>query len=89
MKFLTFVVLVVAVAGSSVYPVVAAEPGVPDDFKSIQSAFVILAPTKSPVITGNVAESSDRKAQIGTLDGKPFDAGGNRLAAPAPDTLQR
>jgi hypothetical protein len=54
-----------------------------------QSAFVINSPSKPPVIAGNVAVSSDRKAQVGMLDGKPVDAGDNRVEPPTPGGPQR
>ena len=54
-----------------------------------QTAFVINAPSKPPVITGNVAVSSDQQAQVGKLDGKSLDAGDNRVEPPASETPQR
>lgn len=48
-----------------------------------QSAFVINAPPKPPVITGNIAVSSDRNAQVGKVDGQPVDAGDNRVEQPS------
>ena len=44
-----------------------------------QSAFVINAPSKPPIISGNVAVSSDRQVQVGLLDGKPVDGSDNRV----------
>lgn len=48
-----------------------------------QSAFVIDAPSKPPVITGNIAVSSDRNAQVGRVDGQPVGVGENRVEQPS------
>lgn len=54
-----------------------------------QVAIVISKPSRPPVIIGNTVVSSDPKARIATIDGKPAGAADNQLDRPSTTELTR